>query len=169
MMSGTGSAIAKEFSDHARNSPDNIAQSHSNPDMNDTMQTLLDELLAREQTLKEQEFDLATKVKAMELAHEEIARNMAALEQAESKLSATMAISQTAAENDLQKLTAVYDNMKPKDAAALFEAMSPNFSAGFLARMNPSAAAEIMTGLKPETAYAISVILAGRNAAAPTQ
>ena len=45
--------------------------------------------------------------------------------------------------------------------------MEPDFAAGFLARMRPDAAAAIMAGLDPKTAYAISVMFAGRNAAAP--
>ena len=80
-----------------------------------------------------------------------------------------LAVAEKAAEGDLSRLTSVYEAMKPKDAAALFEAMEPEFAAGFLGRMRPDAAAGIMTGLSPETAYMISVVLAGRNARAPTE
>jgi flagellar motility protein MotE (MotC chaperone) len=64
-------------------------------------------------------------------------------------------------------LTAVYETMKPKDAAALFEAMQPEFAAGFLGRMRPEAAGAILAGMSPEAAYAASLLLAGRNAAVP--
>ncbi len=46
--------------------------------------------------------------------------------------SAEASLADVAAENDLQSLTQVYENMKPKDASALFEEMSPEFAAGFL-------------------------------------
>ena len=92
---------------------------------------------------------------------------MIALEQIESDLRKTLALADGAAENDLARLTSVYENMKPKDAAALFETMEPDFAAGFLGRMRPDAAASVMTGLSPGAAYSISVILAGRNANAP--
>jgi len=91
---------------------------------------------------------------------------MAAVEQ---ELRATLALADGAAEQDLQRLTAVYQAMKPKDAAALFDAMSPEFAAGFLARMTPEAAAAILSGMSPETAYGVSVIVAGRNVGVPRQ
>ena len=46
----------------------------------------------------------------------------------------------------------------------MFEQMAPEFAAGFLGRMKPAAAANVMAGLSPMSAYAISVLLAGRNA-----
>jgi flagellar motility protein MotE (MotC chaperone) len=94
---------------------------------------------------------------------------MTALKEAETSLTATMALASSAAEDDLTQLTAVYENMKPKEAAQVFAAMDPKFAAGFLGRMRTDAAAAIMAGLEPDTAYAISVLLAGRNAAAPTE
>ncbi|MEZ5673973.1 MAG: hypothetical protein R3D81_01625 [Thalassovita sp.] len=80
-----------------------------------------------------------------------------------------MAVADQAAERDIGTLVAVYENMKPKDAAPLFEEMDPNFAAGFLSRMKPEAAAGIMAGLSPNVAYTISVVLAGRNAEAPKE
>ena len=94
---------------------------------------------------------------------------MSALVEAEQKLAGTMALAESAAEDDLGKLTAVYESMKPKDAAALFSEMQPEFAAGFLGRMRPDAAAQVMTGLSPDVAYSISVVMAGRNASAPTE
>jgi flagellar motility protein MotE (MotC chaperone) len=47
--------------------------------------------------------------------------------------------------------------------------MSPEFAAGFLGRMAPEAAAAILSGMSAEAAYGISVIVAGRNANAPTE
>ena len=86
------------------------------------------------------------------------------LEAAEAGLDAAIAQASAAAEDDVAQLTAVYESMKPKDAAALFETMEPAFAAGFLGRMRPEAAAAVMTGMSPDRAYAVSAILAGRNA-----
>jgi flagellar motility protein MotE (MotC chaperone) len=85
----------------------------------------------------------------------------------EAELQATLALADGAAEADLDRLTAVYQAMKPKDAAALFETMSPEFAAGFLGRMPPESAAAILSGMSAESAYGVSVIVAGRNAGAP--
>ena len=133
------------------------------------VQTLLDALRAREAAVEALEAELGAKEKAIEVAKTEIERRIEALEAAEKRLKQTLAQSETAAENDLTRLTNVYENMKPKDAAKLFEAMEPEFAAGFLGRMNSDTAAQIMAGLDPQTAYSISVILAGRNANAPTR
>ncbi|MCP3970152.1 MAG: hypothetical protein GY717_07515 [Rhodobacteraceae bacterium] len=130
--------------------------------------TVLQALQARERELDRREAALADRIAALSLAEQEIARNLAALETAEQELASTLAIADTAAEDDLARLTAVYENMKPKEAAALFEEMAPEFAAGFLGRMRADAAAAVMAGLEAPTAYSISVILAGRNANVPT-
>ena len=128
---------------------------------------LLSALQAREALIKVQESAIAKRQKALQVADQEITKRLEALAQAEEKLRATLALADGAAEDDLAKLTSVYENMKPKGAAALFEKMEPTFAAGFLGRMRPESAAAIMAGLSPEVAYSISVIFAGRNATVP--
>lgn len=123
----------------------------------------------REARIAERETDLRTRIQALSVAETEIDRKMAALEEAEANLRATLALANGAAEEDLARLTDVYANMKPKQAAALFEEMDPNFAAGFLGRMRPDAAAAILAGLTPRAAYTISVVLAGRNADVPKE
>lgn len=129
--------------------------------------TLLGALNEREARVADAETQLAVRKKALDIAQVEIERRLVALEHAEKKLAATMARAQTASEDDIAKLTAVYENMKPKEAAELFETMEPEFAAGFMARMRPDVAAKILSGLDPTVAYSISAILAGRNAKAP--
>lgn len=99
-------------------------------------------------------------------AEDALQQQLIRLEEAETRLTATLALSERAAEDDLARLTAVYEAMKPADAAILFAEMAPEFAANFLARMNPTAAAGVLSGLEPDQAYAISAFLAGRNAKA---
>jgi flagellar motility protein MotE (MotC chaperone) len=126
-------------------------------------------LKERDAAVTARETALQDRLAALRLADEAITKRLAELEAAESRLRATLAIADGAAEKDLERLTAVYEAMKPAEAATLFEAMAPEFSAGFLGRMRPDAAAAIIAGLKPETAYTISVLIAGRNALAPKE
>lgn len=133
----------------------------------ETMIVMLQAFQNREEKLSEMERKMAIREKALTVANEEIEKRLQELEQAEQSLKSLMAVADTAAEDDIARLTAVYENMKPKDAAALFEEMEPAFAAGFLGRMRPDAAAGVMTSLSPEKAYTISVILAGRNANLP--
>lgn len=124
---------------------------------------------AREAQLDKREAKIKERMGALALADREITTRLAELQQIETELSRTLAVADQAAERDIGQLVAVYENMKPKDAAALFEEMDPNFAAGFLARMQPEAAAGVLAGLSPTAAYTISVILAGRNAEVPKE
>lgn len=135
----------------------------------ETPQALIDALRQREERNDLREAQISDRMQALSVAEREIAEQIMALEAAETSLAELLSLANSAAEDDLNRLTQVYENMKPSDAAALFETMEPGFSAGFMGRMRPEAAAAIMTNLAPETAYLISVVLAGRNANAPTQ
>lgn len=131
------------------------------------LRAMFEDLKLRETKLRRREDSIAAREQAVALAGQEVERRIAALQKAEEKLAATIEQADKAAETDVARLVAVYERMKPKDAAALFAEMEPDFAAGFLTRMRPEAAAAVMAGLDPKVAYAISVHFAGRNAAAP--
>lgn len=130
---------------------------------------ILESLTGREARVAALEAELADRERLLALAQDEVQAGLAALETAEARLAATIATAQAAAETDLAKLTSVYENMKPAEAAILFGQMDPVFAAGFLGRMRSDAAAAILAGLPPDLAYSISVVLAGRNALVPTE
>lgn len=166
--SGTGSAIAREVEALRHTEPEEV---HA-PQTCESAEGISELLLAiktREMRVAEKEKMLTGRLQALSVAEVSMKRNLAALIEAEKTLKATMALADTAAEDDLSRLTEVYENMKSKDAIPLFEEMDPQFSAGFLGRMRPEAAASIFSGLTPAKAYTISVILAGRNAEVPTE
>ena len=135
----------------------------------ETPAALADALGLREGRLALREAALNDRQAALALADAAISERLVRLEEAEASLRATLALADGAAEADLDRLTAVYQAMKPKDAAALFEAMSPEFAAGFLGRMTPESAAAILSGMSSQAAYGVSVIVAGRNAGAPKE
>ncbi len=124
-------------------------------------------LTLREDRIAAQEASLKDRLAALALADAAITQRMEELRTVEEELKATLAVADGAAEEDIKQLTAVYQAMKPKDAAALFETMSPEFAAGFLGRMPPDSAAAILSGMSAEAAYGVSVIVAGRNAEVP--
>ncbi len=130
---------------------------------------LLAALLERDAVLKDREQKLEERLAMLDIAEAELAAMIDALDAAEARLAATIALSETASSDDIALLTRVYQQMKPKDAAAVFEQMTPEFAAGFLGAMKPDSAAAVLSGLSPEKAYAISVLLAGRNAKAPKE
>lgn len=124
---------------------------------------LLADLQARERQLDAREAAVESRMVALQTAEQTIDENLTALIAMEERLEQTLSIASHAASEDLTRLVDVYENMKPGDAAALFQAMPPDFAAGFLSRMRSDAAAQVMAGLPPDFAYAISVIIAGRN------
>lgn len=131
------------------------------------LQAAVVELDALRSSLDRREADVADRERATAVAQTLLEDRLALLEAAEARLAALIAISDQAAETDLDRLTRVYETMSPDAAAALFEQMTPSFAAGFLARMTPPQSAALMSELSPEQAYAISVVLATRNSSAP--
>lgn len=130
---------------------------------------LLQALNAREAQVAAQVAAAKDRMAALALADAALTKRLEELADSEARLKEVLAIADGAAEQDLAKLTAVYEAMKPADAAALFEAMAPDFAAGFLGRMQPAAAAAVLSGMPPDNAYSISALIAGRNALAPTE
>ncbi|WP_342077358.1 magnesium transporter MgtE N-terminal domain-containing protein [Yoonia sp. SS1-5] len=153
----------------ANNAPDDLTEVMTVPDTPTDTASLVEAFQQREARLAAREASFRDRMQALRVAEIEIEEKLEELRRAEESLLATIALAETAAATDLGQLTSVYENMKPKEAAALFEEMPPEFAAGFLGMMRPDAAALIMTQLAPETAYSFSVVLAGRNANAPTQ
>lgn len=136
---------------------------------NDDLHEMLKSFQAREARIIQQENEIAERRQALRQIDRQMEDKLARLEAAEEQLRQTLAIADTAAEADIERLTKVYESMKPKQAAALFEEMNADFAAGFLSRMRPEAAANIMASLSPQAAYSFSVVLAGRNASAPKE
>lgn len=157
---GVGAALALQAEPH-----DPISAAPMNcPEPPERLAVALQE---RQADIDAREASLRDRVAALALAEKSIEARIAELREAEGALRSTLALADGAAENDLARLTAVYEAMKPADAAALFETMAPEFAAGFLGRMRPEAAALVLSGMAPDKAYSISVLVAGRNALVP--
>jgi flagellar motility protein MotE (MotC chaperone) len=132
------------------------------------IRTALDEVERLRDELLRREAEIADRERAVAAAQILVEERLAELEAAEARLTELIAVSDAASETDIDRLTRVYESMEPDAAAPLFAQMEPSFAAGFLARMGPASSAALLAELDPQTAYAISVVLATRNAAAPT-
>lgn len=111
------------------------------------------EIAAREQTLRALDKRLNSRLEEMRAARE--------------KLEQVAALVDDAAGKDVRRLAEMYQQMKPKQAGQIFNAMAPSFAAGFIAEMRPDAAALIMANMEADKAYAVSLLIAGRNVQAP--
>ncbi len=136
-------------------------------DMTDTLRATLAEAASLRDGLTERQLALDDRERALDAAQILIEARIAELEAAEARLEALLSLSDSAAETDLERLTRVYETMDAAESAPLFAQMEPSFAAGFLSRMTPEAGASLLAELEPQAAYAISVVLATRNASAP--
>ena len=164
--SGSGAAIAREV---AGFDPQVPVKAGAVCQTTEDVARALDALKEREAQVAAEESRIEERLAALAESEAAMEATLSELIAAEEALSATLSVAQSAAEDDITRLTAVYEAMKPKEAAALFSEMETEFAAGFLARMRPEAAAQVMAGLDPEAAYAISVVLAARNADVPKE
>lgn len=126
-------------------------------------------LTRREARLAARETALDDRMAALALAEKAVQMRLSELAEAKEGLMEVVAVADGAAEKDLTQLTAVYEAMKPAEAARVFAAMSPEFAAGFLGRMRPETAAAVLAALDPKVAFSLSALIAGRNANAPTE
>ena len=164
---GPGFAIARDL---VSDPPEVMAPvTDRDADITPELVALLNDVKEREDRLRMREEEMAARLEVLALVETEVEQDIQRLEQAEAALRATISVANQAAENDIARLTAVYENMKAEQAATLFQKMEPSFAAGFLGRMRPDAAAAILAGLEPDLAYSISVVLAGRNADVPVE
>lgn len=128
---------------------------------------LMQAIASRAQSLDQREAYINNREAALAIAETRIAEQLQSLQGAEEQLAATLSRADSAADEDVARLTAVYEQMKPNAAAAIFETMDIDFAAGFLARMQPQYAAGILSAMPADLAYSVSVVIAGRNAGAP--
>lgn len=132
------------------------------------IRSALDEVERLRTELMRREAEIADRERAVAAAQILVEERLAELEATEERLRDLIALSDAASETDLDRLTRVYETMEPEAAAQLFAQMEPSFAAGFMSRMTPASSAALLAELDPQTAYAISVVLATRNATAPT-
>ncbi|MCC6006250.1 MAG: hypothetical protein JJU40_01070 [Rhodobacteraceae bacterium] len=133
------------------------------------LELLMADLDDRARRLAQQEAALAARASLVATAEERLSQERAALEAAEARLSEVLAMADRAAERDVARLTAMYESMRPRQAAALFEAMPPPIAAGFLGTMRTDPAAAILALMTPDRAREVSLALAARNARAPRE
>jgi flagellar motility protein MotE (MotC chaperone) len=161
-LTGDGWALAQGIGEAAMGG----ASGEAAPNGNDA---LLAAIRSREAQLDAEEKRLADRKQSLSVAEEKLNEQLAAFQKAQENLERTLALADKAAEKDIERMTTVYENMKPADAARIFETMEVNFAAGLLARMRPDVAAKVLTGMTAESAYAVTLTIASRNHAVPTE
>lgn len=140
-----------------------IDKAHSTPQqcltgsMHEAVAADLQRLTTRTLEIEKREAALA----ALETS---LTAQLAGVEAANERLSVKINGLKSVAGEDLKHLVGMYQTMKPKQASEIFDSMDPAFAAGFLREMDSQTAGLIMANMDARKSYAISVIIAGKNA-----
>lgn len=121
------------------------------------------ELQRQRAALTRREAELVEREQLLEAIEERLRDRLAEIAAARKRLAETAQLVDDAAGKDVRHLAQMYRQMKPKQAGRIFNAMAPEFAAGFLGRISADAAAAILANMEAEKAYAVSLLLAGRN------
>ncbi|SES72209.1 MotE family protein [Paracoccus homiensis] len=68
-----------------------------------------------------------------------------------------------AVRDDIQRLIAVYDQMKPAEAAAIISNLPPDFAAEILIRLQPENGARIIASVEPQQAALLTAEMGARS------
>ncbi len=125
--------------------------------------TLIAELREQRDRLEKRESLLRSREQTLKTLETQLNQRLEEIRAARERLKDTAALVDDAAGKDVRRLAQMYQQMKPKQAGQIFNEMAPSFAAGFIAEMKPEAAALIMANMEAEKAYAVSLLIAGRN------
>ena len=117
----------------------------------------MDRLAQRTAKIEDREAALAQLQKSLK-------GQLAEIEAANTALGNKIDVLKSVAGDDLEHLVSMYETMKPKQASEIFNSMDPAFAAGFLREMNSNTAGLIMANMDARKSYAISILIAGKNA-----
>lgn len=126
------------------------------PELINEIKELREKLDAREEALAKREMKLR-------ILESKMKERLTEMREARERLAATAALVDDAAGKDVRRLAEMYQQMKPKQAGEIFNEMAASFAAGFIAEMRPDAAALVLANMDATKAYAVSLLIAGRN------
>lgn len=154
--------------DHEENHEKTARPVKNEPSVVGNMQQrkLLKSIRERDAMLDAREEALEDRIRALEITEVRIDEKLSELKTANSELSDLVTYANDASQQDISRLAKMYEQMKPQKAGELFNQMDATFAAGFLTQMSSESAALILTNMGTDKAYAASMTIASRNAAA---
>ncbi|KKL58970.1 hypothetical protein LCGC14_2220020 [marine sediment metagenome] len=169
MPQGTGARapVLTYAAEAAPKAPEPMAVAATDPDPIPASCEMPEEMLTtltRERELVAVQKDaLAQRASEVELAAEQLAVDTARLETLKADLEALLARVAAARTDDVDRLVALYRNMKPKEAALTMNDLDIEVSVMVLGTMSERDAAPILAKLSPVRAQAISRIILERS------
>ena len=117
-------------------------------------------LASRRKTLDARQADLDMREKLLAAAEARLDGKIAELKTLKAEIDEVFKTEESRGEAKLVSLVKVYENMKPKDAAAVFEQLDMSVLLDLLDRMNERKMAAVLAAMDPARAQAVTVALA---------
>lgn len=149
--------------------PQGVTSATTTPESADAAKPmrLIAELKEQRSKLQARERKIESREQVLRTLEQRIEKRLEEVRAAREQLKSTAALVDDAAGKDVRRLADMYQQMKPKQAGQIFNEMAPSFAAGFIAEMRPDSAALIMANMDADKAYAVSLLIAGRNMQSP--
>jgi len=156
----TSAAEAAEEDENAR-PPVNLA---ARPAPASTQSSdVLEALAARRKALDARQNEVEMREKLLAAAEARIDDKIVELKELKAKIDEVFKTEESKGDEKFKSLVKVYENMKPKDAAAVFEQLDMTVLLELLDRMNERKLAAILAAMDPARAQAVTVELATEN------
>lgn len=107
--------------------------------------------------------DLERRKRELATAEAQITTRLAALKKAKAALGDARAGQEAGRSEGIERLIAVYDAMKPAEAATIIAALPPDFAAEILTRVQPDAGARIIARIDPGQAAVLTAHMGARR------
>ncbi|HET8729423.1 MAG TPA: hypothetical protein VFO41_18120 [Alphaproteobacteria bacterium] len=124
---------------------------------------LLQSLSVRRQELQDRERALSQREALLAVAEQRFAEKSAELEMLRTQIEDLLGQVDEQREAQLANLVGIYENMRPKDAAAIFDGLDLEVLINVLDRMREQKSAAILAGMNPERARQVTTELAQRR------
>jgi flagellar motility protein MotE (MotC chaperone) len=150
---------ADAAADLANKNPENLSSAEK---------ALLDRLQARRQELDSRNQELNLRENLLRAAEKRIEDQLGELKAVEDRIAAAEAARKAEEETKLKDLVIMYENMKPKEAAAIFDVMEMKVLVEVAGQMAPKKAGDVIAKMEPAAAERLTVALARKQAALTT-
>jgi flagellar motility protein MotE (MotC chaperone) len=143
---------------------------NKNPqDLSSSERALLERLQSRREQLDGRAQELDLRESLLRAAEKKIEDELAELKTTEDQIAAADQARKAEEDQKLKDLVTMYENMKPKQAAAIFDALDMKVLVAVATRMNPKKTGDIVAKMAPDAAQRLTVALAKRELTDPGQ
>ncbi|HZQ14613.1 MAG TPA: flagellar protein FlbB [Pseudolabrys sp.] len=124
---------------------------------------ILESLQGRREELEARNRELDMRENLLKAAEKRVEAKVAELKDVEARVKTEMGSRDEAEQKRFKTIVAMYENMKPKEAARIFDRLDLKILVQVATHMNPRTMSEILANMSPEAAEKLTVELANRG------